>query len=238
MTASPSIRQGVPRQPSGCSSHHRTRQFRSPSVGPLLAVSGAIPHWPSARSGAMLTVWSVAYSCSTETLTFLFTDIEGSTALLSRLGEAHYAQVLADHHRIIRAGLSAHDGREVSTQGDGFFAVFSSPKACVGGGDRDAARASRHTRGPRGSTSACAWVSTPARRRRRPRVWSVSSVHRAARVAAVAYGGQVLLSETAAALVRDSLPAGASLTDLGLHRLKDLGPPGADLPAPRRGSAD
>ena len=66
-----------------------------------------------------------------ETFTFLFTDIEGSTDLLRRLGESLYAQVLADHHALIRSGLAAYDGREVDTQGDAFFAVFSSPRACV-----------------------------------------------------------------------------------------------------------
>jgi class 3 adenylate cyclase len=71
------------------------------------------------------------YALSVETLTFLFTDIEGSTALLRRLGEGVYAQVLADHHSLIRSGLAAHSGEEVDTQGDAFFAVFSSPKACV-----------------------------------------------------------------------------------------------------------
>ena len=61
-----------------------------------------------------------------ETLTFLFTDIEGSTSLLKRVGRDVYACVLADHDRLIRAGISAHGGREVNTTGDGFFAVFSS----------------------------------------------------------------------------------------------------------------
>jgi class 3 adenylate cyclase len=63
--------------------------------------------------------------------TFLFTDIEGSTALVRRLGEGLYAQLLADHHLLIRSVLAAHDGREVDTQGDAFFVVFSSPRACV-----------------------------------------------------------------------------------------------------------
>ena len=66
-----------------------------------------------------------------ETFTFLFTDIEGSTALLGRLGEDAYAQVLAGHHALIRSALAANDGSEVDTQGDAFFAVFSSPRACV-----------------------------------------------------------------------------------------------------------
>jgi predicted ATPase/class 3 adenylate cyclase len=160
----------------------------------------------------------------TETLTFLFTDIEGSTALLTRLGEVHYAKVLADHHRIIRSRLSAHDGREVGTQGDGFFALFSSPKACAAAviemqenlethgwptGEHVRVRMGIHC-GEATETSA-GLVGF--------------DVHKAARIAAVAYGGQILLSETAAALVRHSLPAGAVLSDLGLHRLKDLGRP-------------
>jgi class 3 adenylate cyclase len=63
--------------------------------------------------------------------TFLFTGIEGSTALVRRLGAAAYAQVLADHHDVIRSGLAAHDVEEVDTQGDAFFAVFSAPGECV-----------------------------------------------------------------------------------------------------------
>ena len=68
---------------------------------------------------------------SVETLTFLFTDIESSTALLRRVGDGVYAQVLDGHHLLIRSALAAHDGSEVDTQGDAFFAVFSSPRACM-----------------------------------------------------------------------------------------------------------
>jgi predicted ATPase/class 3 adenylate cyclase len=161
---------------------------------------------------------------SAETLTFLFTDIEGSTALLRRAGEDVYARVLAVHHAIIRSGLAGHGGREVDTQGDGFFALFSSPRACVAAvlemqraleayewpvGGRVRVRMGVHT--GEASQAAAALVGL--------------DVHRAARVAAVGYGGQVLVSETAAALVRDRLPPGAVLIDLGVHRLKDLGRP-------------
>jgi hypothetical protein len=69
--------------------------------------------------------------CTVETFTFLFTDIEGSTATLGRLGEGRYGQGLSDHHALVRSGLSAHEDREVNTQGDAFFAVFSSPRACA-----------------------------------------------------------------------------------------------------------
>jgi predicted ATPase/class 3 adenylate cyclase len=159
-----------------------------------------------------------------EAFTFLFTDVEGSTALLGRLGEGLYAQVLADHHSLIRSGLAAHDGREVDTQGDAFFAVFSSPRACVAavmemqraleahpwpGGEHVRVRMGVHT--GEAAKTATGLVGL--------------DVHRAARVMAVGYGGQVLLSETAAALVRDVLPPGAALKDLGVHRLKDLGRP-------------
>jgi class 3 adenylate cyclase len=75
--------------------------------------------------------WLAFYAVAVGTFTFLFTDIEGSTALLGRVGQDIYAQVLAGHHSIIRSGLAAHGGREVDTQGDAFFAVFSSPAACV-----------------------------------------------------------------------------------------------------------
>ena len=159
-----------------------------------------------------------------ETLTFLFTDIESSTALLRRVGEGVYAQVLADHQAIIRSGLADHGGREVDTAGDGFFAVFSSPGACAAAvlemqralevhawpaGERVRVRMGVHT----GEASRAATGPVGL------------DVHRAARVAAVGYGGQVLVSETASALVRDRLPPGASLADLGVHRLKDLGRP-------------
>jgi predicted ATPase/class 3 adenylate cyclase len=161
---------------------------------------------------------------STETLTFLFTDIEGSTALLQRLGEDVYAEVLAVHNSLIRSYLATHGGKEVSTHGDGFFAVFSSPRACVSAviemqravathewqsGEQLRVRMGIHS-GEASDTSA-GLVGL--------------EVHRAARIAAVAHGGQILLSATAAALVRDSLPADAFLRDLGLHRLKDLGRP-------------
>jgi predicted ATPase/class 3 adenylate cyclase len=166
----------------------------------------------------------ISYTLPTETLTFLFTDIEGSTVLLGRLGHAAYSKVLADHHRLIRAGLAAHDGKEIGTQGDGFFAVFSSPSACVAAvieiqralgahewpdGERVRVRMGVHS--GEASETGTGLVGL--------------DVHRAARVGAVAHGGQIVLSAAAAALVRDSLPSDASLRDLGHHRLKDLGRP-------------
>jgi predicted ATPase/class 3 adenylate cyclase len=159
-----------------------------------------------------------------ETLTFLFTDIEGSTALLRRLGGGVYGQVLANHHALIRSALAAHGGMEIDTQGDAFFAVFSSPRACVAavlemqqaigvhawpGGEQVRVRMGVHCGEAEQTGTGLVGLE----------------VHRAARVAAVAYGGQVLVSEAAAALVRDWLPPGAALQDLGSHLLKDLGRP-------------
>jgi predicted ATPase/class 3 adenylate cyclase len=162
-------------------------------------------------------------SSAAQTLTFLFTDIEGSTAMLQRLGGA-YAEVLAGHHAIIRSVLAAHHGREVDTQGDAFFAVFAVPSAC-------AAAAVEMQR----ALSAHHW---PADYRVRVRMGIHTGevvqtaaglvgleVHRAARIAAVAHGGQIAVSAAAAALLSGSLPPGASVRDLGLHRLKDLGRP-------------
>src|SRR5580658_9441342 len=164
------------------------------------------------------------YAVGVETLTFLFTDIEGSTALLGRLGDDVYAQVLAGHHALIRSALAAHGGHEVDTQGDAFFAVFSSPRGCVAavlamqqalrdhawpGGERVRVRMGIHCGEAARTSTGLVGLE----------------VHRAARVAAVAHGGQVLVSEAAAVLVRDGLPPGAALTDLGSHRLKDLGRP-------------
>jgi len=126
---------------------------------------------------------------------------------------------------MIRAALAAHGGKEISTQGDGFFAVFSSASACASAaiemqrafadhawpaGTRVRVRMGVHC-GEASETSTTGLVGL--------------GIHRAARVAAVAHGGQVLLSEAAASVVRDSLPAGATLRDLGPHRLKDLGRP-------------
>jgi predicted ATPase/class 3 adenylate cyclase len=158
------------------------------------------------------------------TVTFLFTDVEGSTALLGRLGDDGYARVLAGHHALIRSALAGHGGREIDTQGDAFFAVFSSPRACVAaalemqrateghgwpGGERVRVRMGIHC--GEAAQTAAGLVGL--------------EVHRAARVAAAGHGGQVLVSEAAAVLVRDGLPAGAALADRGTHRLKDLGRP-------------
>ena len=155
-----------------------------------------------------------------QTLTFLFTDIEGSTAMLQRLGGS-YAGALADHHRIIRSCLAAHGGREIDTQGDAFFAVFRAPSACVAAAV-DMQRALLGHPWPDGQAVRVR-MGIHCGEAEQTAVGVVGiEVHRAARIAAVAHGGQIVVSDAAAVLVRDALPAGAALRDLGLHRLKDL----------------
>lgn len=144
--------------------------------------------------------------------------------MLRRLGDDAYARVLAAHHEIVRAELEEHHGKEEGTQGDAFFASFTSPRAALAAavaiqrallahdwieGERPKVRMGLHTgEAAEASTGLVGY-----------------EVHRAARVAAVGYGGQILLSSAAAGLVEDALPSDESLRNLGAHRLKDLGRP-------------
>jgi predicted ATPase/class 3 adenylate cyclase len=153
-------------------------------------------------------------------VTFLFTDVEGSTGLLERLGE-RYRDVQDRHDVIVRAAIAEGDGREVGTGGDSFFAVFRSPTGAV----RAAARAQREL-------ATTPWPDGVAVRVRMglhtgEGVFGGDNylgldVNRAARIAAAAHGGQVLLSDTTRGLVERSLPSATRLRDLGQHRLKDL----------------
>jgi len=157
------------------------------------------------------------------TVTFLFTDIEGSTLLLKELGP-RYGDALADHQRILRAAFSAHGGREVDTQGDSFFVAFRRAKDAIAA----AADAQR-------DLAAHSWPEGGAVRVRmglhtgEPRVGDERyvglGVHKAARIAAAGHGGQVLLSRTTRELVEDELPPGVTIRDLGERRLKDLDRP-------------
>ena len=160
---------------------------------------------------------------ATQTFTFLFTDIEGSTAMLQRLGDA-YADVLTDHHRLLRLVLAAHDGKEVDTQGDAFFAVFSSASACAAAAIEVQLAFVSHP-WPAGQTVRVRMGIHSGEASESAAGLVGLDIHRAARIAAVAHGGQVVLSASTAALVRDRLPVGAFLRDLGSHRLKDLGRP-------------
>jgi predicted ATPase/class 3 adenylate cyclase len=153
-------------------------------------------------------------------LTFLFSDVEGSTRLLMKLGDG-YAAAHGDHQRIVRDGIATHAGMEVSTEGDSFFVVFTN------GTDAMAAAAEIQR-----SLAAHAW---PASGEFRVRIglhtgqavlagddYVGLDVNRAARIANAANGGQTVLSDAVRAAAPSPLE-GVSLRDLGRHRLKDVG---------------
>ena len=159
------------------------------------------------------------------TATFMFTDIEGSTNLVTSLGTERYEQVLAAQRRILRGAIAAHDGYEVRTEGDAFFVVFRRPTDAVAAA-AEAQLAIARERFPHdavirvriGMHTGEATLSSGETESD----YVGLDVHRAARIAAAGHGAQILLSETTRSLVQDHLPSGTSLRDLGDHRLKDL----------------
>ena len=155
------------------------------------------------------------------TVTFLFSDIEGSTTLLKSLGDARYAELLATHRRLMRETFAGYGGQEIDTQGDAFF--YSFPRA------RDAVAAAvavqqAHAKGR--------WPDDVAVRLRiglhtgEPAVgdegYTGLDVVRASRLAAIGRGGQVLLSDTTRAIVADDLPEGVTMRSLGERPLRDI----------------
>jgi predicted ATPase/class 3 adenylate cyclase len=157
---------------------------------------------------------------STGTVTFFFSDIEGSTRLLEALGR-DYDAVLERHRQIVRDGLAAHGGTEIGTEGDSFFAVFPNAadgvaaavtiQQAIGAEEWPAAhelkvRIGLHT--GEGRVSGGDYVGL--------------DVHRAARIMAAAHGGQVLVSDAVRTLAERSLGEEVQLLDLGDHRLRDL----------------
>lgn len=170
------------------------------------------------------------------TVTFLFTDIEGSTQLLQTLGE-QYALLLADQQALLSEIFARHDGRIIDTQGDSFFVAF--PRAVDGvNAAVDAQRAlvaHAWTNGVQVRVRMGLHTGEPTLTAER---YVGMDVHRAARIGAAGHGGQVLLSETTYPLIKNDFPSGVTVRDLGEHRLKDLRQPKhlyqliiADLPA-------
>jgi predicted ATPase/class 3 adenylate cyclase len=157
----------------------------------------------------------------TGTVTFLFSDIEGSTQTLQRLGADGYARALAESQVILRAIWVAHEGGEVDTAGDGFFVAFPSAPQAVAAAAEAVRALAEHPWPEGGVIRQRIGLHTGS-----PRLvgdhYIGLDVHRAARIAAAGHGGQVLLSEATKALVEYELPAGVSLRDLGPQRLKDL----------------
>jgi YVTN family beta-propeller protein len=155
------------------------------------------------------------------TVTFLFTDMEGSTRLLQEAGRDRYEELLAVHHQLLTAAFSAHDGQVVDTQGDSFFVAFRTAADAAAaavdaqrelathdwpGGAAVKVRMGLHTGEPKLGSDRYVGVG----------------VHKAARIGAAGHGGQVLLSSTTKELTEEELPGGVSIRDLGERRLKDL----------------
>jgi predicted ATPase/class 3 adenylate cyclase len=174
----------------------------------------------------------------TGTVTFLFTDIEGSTFLLQQLGSERYAALQAEHQQVVRVALAAHEGREIDTQGDAFFAAFATAHGALAA----AIQAQRTLIGQPWPADTSVQVRMGLHTGT-PLVLASGGyvgldMVRAARIAAAGHGGQVLLSATSRMLVEPELPEDTTLRDLGAHRLKDLQRPehiyqlvAPDLPA-------
>ena len=153
----------------------------------------------------------------------LFSDIEGSTVLVRRLGE-RYGEALSAQRTLLRAAFRSFGGRELSTEGDSFFVVFESAIAAVGccvAGQRALAGHDW----PDGATVRVRMGLHSGEPTRHEDNYVGLDVHRAARIAAAAHGGQVVLSDATRHLVESRLAADVSLRDLGWHRLKDIEAP-------------
>ncbi len=163
-------------------------------------------------------------SLPTGTVTFLFTDIEGSTRLVQHLGDARSEQIFADHRRLLRDAVEAAGGSVAEDQGESFLFVFQRARDAV----LAAVTAQR-------ALAAHPWPEGAAIRVRMGlhtgepvstgETYVGVDVHRVARICQAGHGGQVLLSQTTRGLVEEDLPGGVSLRDLGEHRLRDLAKP-------------
>jgi class 3 adenylate cyclase len=154
------------------------------------------------------------------TVTLLFTDIEGSTRLLKQLRK-EYGNLLAEHHRLMRAALEHHAGREMDTQGEAFFAVFSRAKDAVAAAIAGQRTHTAHDWPDRVEVRVRMGLHTAEPEVVGDRYFGLG-VHRAARLCSVGHGGQVLLSRSTAGLVDEDEIPGVASRDLGEHLLKDL----------------
>src|SRR5262245_12973757 len=154
------------------------------------------------------------------TVTFLFTDVQGSTRLLERHPEA-YRNAIAQHHAVLREAIEQNGGSVFETLGDAVYAAFASPRDAVVAAlkaQHDLAEASW---GEVGLLRVRMGVHTGEAERQGDHYFG-AALYRCARLTSAAHGGQVLLSSATAELVREALPATGNLRDLGEHRLKDL----------------
>jgi predicted ATPase/class 3 adenylate cyclase len=154
------------------------------------------------------------------TLTFVFSDIEGSTRLLRSLGRS-YDALLATHDRIIREAAEAEGGRSFGSEGDAQHLVFTEVGAAVRA-VLAAQRALASQAWPESATVRVRMGVHTGEVRRLGDDYVGLTLHETARIAAAGHGGQMLLSAASAELARGGLPDGTSLADLGEHRLKDL----------------
>jgi class 3 adenylate cyclase len=155
------------------------------------------------------------------TVTFVFTDIEGSTKLLQELGDIAYGQVSGDHRRLVRDTFGAHGGTEIDTQGDAFF--FSFPRARDGvAAAVDAQRALNDHEWPEGREVLVRMGIHTGEPHVGEEGYLGLDVVRAARISAAGHGGQILISETTRALLGNQLPEGVAVHDLGQQDLKDV----------------
>jgi class 3 adenylate cyclase/DNA-binding SARP family transcriptional activator len=157
------------------------------------------------------------------TVTFLFTDIEGSTRLLKQLRE-RYADVLAEHQRILRDAFAEHGGHEIDTQGDSFFVAFRRAKDAVAAAV-DCQRRLREHEWPGGAELRVRMGIHTGEPTAAGERYVGLGVHRAARISAAGHGGQVLVSQTTRELLRDDPLPDIELRGLGEHQLKDLDEP-------------
>jgi len=158
------------------------------------------------------------------TVTFLLTDIEASTDLLQRLVDDRYVGVLADHRRLLRAAVAEEGGEEIGTQGDAVLFVFPRARDAVAAAVTAQQAILKHP-WPEGVTPRVRMALHTGEPISAGDEYVGLDVHRADRICAAGHGGQILLSLTTNALVKDSLPPGVDLLDLGRHRLKDLQQP-------------
>ena len=157
----------------------------------------------------------------TGTVTFLFTDIEGSTSLLQALGDDRAAQVFEEHHRLLRAAFSSCGGHVIETQGDAFLVGFQSAHdalLCA----VDGQRALRGHRWPEKAGLRVRMGLNTAETVSESGGYVGLGIHRTARICSIGWGGQILVSGITHDILDNDLPGDVVLRDLGEHRLKDL----------------
>ena len=157
---------------------------------------------------------------ASETLTFLFTDLEGSTRFWQEHPEA-MKSIMAQHDDLIRTVVETSKGQVVKKTGDGFHAAFVSTQDCLNACIRAQQELMNKDWDEIGSLQVRMGIHVGEAQPREGDYYG-TTVNRAARIMSAANGGQVLLSAAAAGLLFDQLPEDVSLIDLGEHRLKDL----------------